>query len=235
MRIRSAALLAAGGALAAYALLRPRMKNWGASDSEQSMSLPGDDLITGASTTGTMATTIDAPPEIVWAWLAQMGCDRAGFYSWDRLDNGGRASADRIHPEWQDLKEGDRVLSAPDGSHWFDVALLEPQRTLVLRASLSVPTAHQFAPRLGFPRAYSDGTWTFHLRSIGDGGTRVIVRGSWSGRPRWLLRLGNWLVWDPAHWVMQRKQFSELRRRVGSASGASSVGSRSVSQTVSPT
>jgi proline iminopeptidase len=34
-----------------------------------------------------------------------MGCDRAGFYSWDRLDNGGRPSAKRVHPEWQDLEQ----------------------------------------------------------------------------------------------------------------------------------
>ena len=56
-----------------------------------------------------MATTIAAPPERVWPWLVQMGCDRAGFYSFDRLDNGGRPSADRIHTHWQKLREGDRV------------------------------------------------------------------------------------------------------------------------------
>src|SRR5450759_4176350 len=30
-----------------------------------------------------------------------MGCDRAGWYSRDRLDNGGVASANQIHPDWQ--------------------------------------------------------------------------------------------------------------------------------------
>ena len=58
-----------------------------------------------------------------------MGCNRAGWYSWDRLDNGGHASADRIHPEWQQIAEGDRLASVPDGSRWFQVALVDPERT----------------------------------------------------------------------------------------------------------
>ena len=39
-----------------------------------------------------MAVTIDARPSAVWPWLVQMGCDRGGFYSWDRLDNGGNGA-----------------------------------------------------------------------------------------------------------------------------------------------
>ena len=52
-----------------------------------------------------------------------MGCDRAGWYSWDRLDNGGRPSAERIHPEWQQISVGDRCsTSTPGGNAWFEVA-----------------------------------------------------------------------------------------------------------------
>jgi hypothetical protein len=36
-----------------------------------------------------------------------MGCQRAGWYSWDRLDNAGKRSADRIVPELQQLAVGD--------------------------------------------------------------------------------------------------------------------------------
>ncbi len=48
----------------------------------------------------TMAATLPAPPEKVWPWLVQMGGDRAGFCSWDRLHHGGKPSADRIVPGW---------------------------------------------------------------------------------------------------------------------------------------
>jgi hypothetical protein len=204
----------AAGVLAAYvSVVRPRIQWLGTSKEERTASYPGDDLIPGGRRYGAMATTIAAPPERVWPWLMQMGCDRAGFYSFDRLDNGGRPSADRVHTEWQNLRAGDRIASAPDGSHWFDVALLESERALVLRASLAVPAAHNFAPTDGLPRAYSDSTWGFFLRPTGDGHTRLVVTGKARGKPHALIAVGNWLVWDPAHWVMQLKQFAELRRR----------------------
>jgi proline iminopeptidase len=164
-----------------------------------------------------MATTIAAPPERVWPWLVQMGCDRAGFYSFDRLDNGGRPSAEHINPEWQDLREGDHIASVPDAGRWFEVALLVPERTLVLRASLTVPAAHNFDPADGLPRAYSDSTWGFFLRPTGDRHTRLVVTGNARGKPYALIAAANWLLWDPAHWVMQLKQFRELRRRAESA------------------
>lgn len=63
-----------------------------------------------------MAVTINAPRSRVWPWLVQMGTDRGGWYSWDRLDNFGRRSAETIHPGWQELAVGDRLSAKPDGS-----------------------------------------------------------------------------------------------------------------------
>jgi hypothetical protein len=114
----------------------PRFRRWGAADEELAGPFPGADLISGGTRGGTMAVTIDAPPAAVWPWLVQMGCDRAGWYSWDRLDNGGRLSADRIHSEWQQVAVGDRWLSMPSGRSWFEVAALDPERFLGLRAPL---------------------------------------------------------------------------------------------------
>ena len=125
-------LVAAAGLTAYQLLLRPYYETYGATGAELKASYPGDDLVPGGRRGGTMATTIAAPPADVWPWLVQMGCNRAGWYSWDRLDNGGHASADQIHPEWQQIAEGDRLASVPDGSRWFQVALVEPERTLVL-------------------------------------------------------------------------------------------------------
>ncbi len=116
------AAIGAAGAFAVYAsVLRPRLQWLGTTDKERSATYPGDDLITDGRRYGAMATTIAAPPERVWPWLVQMGCDRAGFYSFDRLDNGCRPSADRVHPQWQNLREGDRIASSPTpvaGSTW---------------------------------------------------------------------------------------------------------------------
>ena len=164
-----------------------------------------------------MATTIAAPPSDVWPWLVQMGCDRAGFYSWDRLDNGGRPSAERIHAEWQDLAVGDRISCVPDASAWFDVAMLEPERVLVLRSSLQLPGGERFDPAVGMPRASIDSTWAFLLSPTPEGGTRLVVRTNARGRPQGVFELFNWLAGEPAHRVMQAKQLTELRRRAQGA------------------
>ena len=56
---------------------------------ERRRPLPVDAMIPDALFTSTHAITIDAPPEQVWPWIAQMGAGRAGWYSWDAIDNGG--------------------------------------------------------------------------------------------------------------------------------------------------
>jgi proline iminopeptidase len=128
------------GAAGVWALMLARkgLRNLGATCAERRAFLPGDEIVPGVKGSSTMAITIDAPPSAVWPWLVQMGCDRGGFYSWDRLDNGGRPSATEIHPEWQTLAVGDRVMCTPDGRYWFDVERLEPERLLVLRSTIDV-------------------------------------------------------------------------------------------------
>ncbi|GHE49701.1 hypothetical protein [Streptomyces capitiformicae] len=203
-------------ALALYALfLRPRVLTWGATHEEAARDLPGDELILDADGSSTMATTLPAPPEAVWPWLQQMGCNRGGWYSWDRLDNGGHPSAQRIVPEWQHLEEGQHLDSLPSGDAWFTVAVLEPERTLVLRSQTTLPTGH---PYDGLteppPRAYVDSVWGFHLRPEPGGRTRLIVRARARSRPRPLTRPVDVLFWEPAHLIMQTRQFHNLCTRV---------------------
>ena len=70
------------------------------------------------------------------------------------------------------------------------------------------------------PRAYSDSTWGFFLRPTVDGHTRLVVTGKARGKPHAPIAVANWLFWDPAHWVMQLKQFAGLRRRAESVPDA---------------
>ena len=60
---------------------------------EQALALPGDELIPNAIDTLTHAVTVAGARNELWPWLAQMGADRAGWYSYDWVDNGGRRSA----------------------------------------------------------------------------------------------------------------------------------------------
>lgn len=210
-RLTEASVLA--GLIAAYHLVaRPLLLRWGATDDEVREVFPGEDVVPGGVRGATMATTICAPPAAVWPWLVQMGCDRAGWYSVDRFDNGGRPSADRIHPEWQQLALGDRLASTPSGRAWFEVAALETGSVLVLRASLDL-RGRPFGPGSPPPRHYIDSTWGFKLRELPGDRTRLVVSGYSAGRPKALLRVVDRVFWEPAHWIMQRSQFANLKRR----------------------
>ena len=121
-----------------YAILvRPRISRWGATETEARMVLPGDQLESqpGRRAVSTRAITIDAPPEVVWPWLVQMGSGRAGFYTHEWVERllfityADGHSAVRIHPEWQDLHVGDKVPYSRFNT--VDVIALDRPRCLI--------------------------------------------------------------------------------------------------------
>ena len=136
--LRGAALAAATVGGCAYRLyVQPRISRWGATDHEVEKRLPGDELesVTGYRPISTRAITIDAPPHEVWPWLVQMGSGRAGFYSHDWVERllfvtyGEGGSATRIHPEWQELRLGDRVPFSRFNT--VPVTMIDPPHCLV--------------------------------------------------------------------------------------------------------
>ena len=120
----------------------------------------GDDIVADANVQLTHTATIDAPPKDVWPWLLQMGCQRAGWYSWDALDNAGVPSADRIVPELQHLAVGDVLPARPTRAEGFRVLRIVQERALVLDGA-----SPQWA-----------GTWAFDLQPLGSNGTRLVSR-----------------------------------------------------------
>jgi hypothetical protein len=125
---------AAGGAglVAVYlAVVRPRTMRWGATDEEVNRPLPGDDLVARPGFSATRAITIRARPEHIWPWLVQMGSGRAGWYAYDRIDNGGVPSAQRIIPGLQRLQAGDRIPMLVGKEIGPLVKELEPNRRML--------------------------------------------------------------------------------------------------------
>ena len=196
--------------LGLFALSRVTLRSTGATRWERTRALPGDDVVPDAGGSWTMATTIDAPPPAVWRWLVQIGSDRAGFYSFDRLDNAGRPSVEEIRPEWQALALGDRLASTPSGRTWFVVSEIEPERALVLRASIDAKERRSYDPAEGRPRFFVDSSWSFVLEPLASR-TRLLVRTKSAARPVVLARLANVLFFDPAHWIMQTRQLIRIR------------------------
>jgi hypothetical protein len=199
---RHTGLTALGVAAAVYALfVRPRHLRWGTTEREFAEPLAGDALI-AAGLTATRAISIRAPADLVWPWIAQLGQGRGGFYSYDFLENLAGCdihSADRIVPEWQDLRVGDEVRLAPEVA--LVVADLEPGLSLVLRGGIPVGKT---APPYDF-------TWAFALRAKPDETTRLIVRERYAYTRPWAR-----LIVEPAEavsFVMSQKMLRGIRDR----------------------
>ncbi|HEU5308584.1 MAG TPA: hypothetical protein VFW97_14755 [Acidimicrobiia bacterium] len=195
-----------GAAVAAYVRkVEPWFRRWGATGDEVSGKLAVDDLVEPGVDATTRAITIRAPIDDVWPWLAQIGQDRAGFYSYARLENlvgAGMHNARSVHAEWQDRSRGDSVWLAEE-RRYHDVgrqvaALVEPPHALVLVS----PDDWDRLER----GARATGAWGFFLVPCGDTCTRFIIRSS--GGP-----VGTHLF-DALHFVMEQKMMRSMRDRV---------------------
>lgn len=105
-----------------FAISLSVIPTWGANEMEIARSLPGDKLTSNPILRWTNAITIDASPEEVWPWIAQIGDTRGGFYSYTFIENqvgkltGSEdynviyTNANEIHPEWQNPQTGEPII-----------------------------------------------------------------------------------------------------------------------------
>ena len=203
MRMRIALAGAIVGTMAGVAIsaIRRWQRSWGIDAGETVRALPGDAVVLNPVASETRGITIDAPPERIWPWLVQMGFGKAGWYSYDRLDQRGH-SADGIVEAWQALKVGDLMPTHPGGG--FLVADIDPGRALVLRSDTALVTSQAEAaanwqktatfdegeepiestpPGLAASGALLSATpqqfaasWAFVIEPIGGGRSRLIER-----------------------------------------------------------
>ncbi len=188
----------------------------GPSEAEQKQRLPGDELLPDASDQVTYGVTIAARPESIWPWLVQMGCGRAGWYSWDILDNAGVPSAREIIPELQSLQVGDVVPWAPKSSDGFEVLQLNPPTSIVLGAFVDVETGHQVRFGAQRPAHYFQDTWAFVLEPI-NGATRLHVRNRTASSREGFSSRALMRAMPLIHHFMETAQLRHLRDRVEAA------------------
>jgi hypothetical protein len=174
---------------------------------EKLRSLPGDALIEQPVESLTHGITINRPARDVWPWLAQMGAGaRAGWYSYDALDNGRQHSADRIIPELQHLTPGMIFPALPGVTDCFTLLGFETGRYLILGWR---------------PHDRLMMTWAFIVEDVGNR-CRLVVRARTSAGyhfhalPGWLTsRVGS-----AVHFIMQRKQLLGIKQRAEAAAAA---------------
>jgi hypothetical protein len=187
--LRPLAILGASFPWAYAFAIRPWHLRWGATDEELEKPLPGDELVPDPGIQSTRAITVHAPVEKVWQWLAQVGQDRGGFYSYEWLENLTGAqmrNADRIHPEWQHREVGETVFLHP--AIGPKVAAFEPGRAMVL-----------------------EGWGAFVVEPVDERATRVILR---SRVPRGFGSLFYYLLTiEIPHFIMERRMLKGIKER----------------------
>jgi hypothetical protein len=196
--------VAAAGAIIVYGLgavvLWPLYRAWGSLPAEHGLVLPGDPDRRQASLELQHAVTVNAPPEAVWAWLVQLGQDRAGFYSYDWLERAfgvNIRNTYEIRPEWQARQAGDRVRATQENylrgafgrEPGWTVTEVVPNRAMVLQY------------------------WgAFVLEPTADGKTRFIIRTKVAdpGVPVWAAPL-DMVAFQLPHFIMERRMMLRIK------------------------
>ena len=194
--------------VAFFAFVRPWYLNWGATDHERRKTLPGDDIIAGARSQQTRAITITAPVDLVWPWLAQLGQDRGGFYSYDLLENAVGCAVptfDILQPQKQSWQLGDKLWMYPrdkaGGAGFATLRAFVPGRALGF-ATRSVGTS------LDEPE---DGSWSMVLEPAGST-ARLLIRGRGAGGRSLLGTAFDRSIFEPIHFVMERRMMIGIKQ-----------------------
>ena len=194
MTISLTAVAVVAAALLALSRYARVSDNWGASKEEIALSLPGDDWLAGGPSTYvrlTRVVAVEATREQVWPWIAQMGRG-AGWYSYDRLDNGGRLSASHVIDWIPDPLPG-------DASAIGYLRHLEPGRQLVWWLEGTRFLGHSFRGVMLY-RVSGEGE---HCRLLAR--FHADVNGALAGVASWLFRC--------VDAFMARRQLLEIKRR----------------------
>lgn len=188
--------------------LRSSRSHWGVSEDQARGARPGDHLVPEPNWSWTHGVEIAASAEQVWGWVAQLGADRGGFYSYQWLENLAGCevrNADVVHPEWQ-LREGDALRLHPEIPP-LRIAELEVGRYFVAHAP-----ADSLSRAAGKP--WANASWLFQVEVLGDARTRLVSRYrlSCSSDLATRLSLGPTFV-EPISFAMDRRLLLGIKER----------------------
>ena len=195
-----------------YLAVRPWYLRWGATEADARRPLPGDEIVPNARTNDsvTRAITVEAPTSDVWSWVGQLGQERGVFYSYEVLEDlvGCRmVNEERVHPEWQHWGPGDKLWMYPPervgGMGHASLVVHEPGHALGF-ATRQVGTA---------ATAPYDGSWSFIVESVDARRSKLIARGRAGGARGILGTAFDRFVFEPIHFVMERKMLIGIRER----------------------
>jgi len=196
---------AGGAALMALSAVTPFLRGfrnrWGIDAATAMRKFPGDELLKEPRWGWTHGIEIDAPAPDVWPWIAQVGSDRGGFYSYQWLENLAGCdlrNAEAVHPEWQH-REGDQLRLHP--------------RAPPLRVVALVPGSHFVAVGATDAKAGdATATWLLLVEPLGEKRCRVISRFRYAAADA-ALRVAFATVAEPIGFTMDRRMLLGIKER----------------------
>ena len=194
------------GNLVATPFIGRRRLRWGTVGTEVTDSLPGDEFVPEPKWSYTLGITIGASPEEVWPWIAQIGQGRAGFYTYQTLENmvGCRiTNTTEILPAHQHPALGEDISLHPTAPP-MRIEIVDPPNALVLFGS---------PVDVGAEESWGLSTWQFVVTHRPNGGSRLLTRGRYDYSPDWKSRLafGRFPI-EAISFVMSRKMLLEIKR-----------------------
>jgi hypothetical protein len=170
--------------------------------------LPGDELVTDPLWSYTHGVEIDAPCTAVWPWVAQLGANRAGFYSYQWLENlvgCALTNAESIHPDWE-IKAGDSLWLHPKLPP-LRVERYERGRFFVALAALDERARAEGKP-------WSTGSWLFLVEPVDERRCRLISRYRAACSADFANRLGfGPTLIEPISFAMDRRMLLGVKER----------------------
>lgn len=170
---------------------------------EDAIPLPGDEIIPDSRYSITHDALIEAPVSLVWRYLMQLGCDRAGWYSIDLLDHGGVSSVDYLKEEWTDRQPGERLSATPAQDGFFEVYQVSKERHFVIGGE-SEKAGGLLSPFIM--------TWAFVLEPVGEDATRLLARVRMKASPAWAEWLAGSVFYPPVHGLMSGVQLKTIKQ-----------------------
>lgn len=191
-------IVIAGVVLTYLFVIRPWHLKWGATEQEAMLSLPGDNMVLGPDFIATRGITIHSTPELIWPWIIQIGSKRAGWYSIDWIDNGGKKSSSEIVPEFQKIEVGQFIPFTPDQKNGMWVSEFKEHEYILWVDNKKMAT------------------WLWYIYQTDNGHSRLITRLRtkyvWKGF--WIIY---YLIYDFGDIVMMRNCLIGIKQRAESS------------------
>jgi hypothetical protein len=146
--------------------------HWGLDEATAARRHPGDELVPNPHFSYTHGIEIAAPAERVWPWVAQIGADRGGFYSYQWLENlvgCNVRNAEVVHPEWE-AKLGQALLLHPDPkAPRLQIVAVDRGRYVLASGPADEQARSQNQP-------WAAASWLFLVEPLGEKRCRFISR-----------------------------------------------------------